>query len=150
MTAATQRTARVDESDRELRLRPLASELGRARMFAGDAAARFGLDDRECHGFALATSEAVANAIEHGRACSDGTIHVWVSERPRRLTLGVRDAGTFVPKPADEDPLRDRGRGFVTMSGLVDVVALSRVDGHTHVELSKHRRLALLCNRDIP
>ena len=71
------------------------------------------------------------------------------SERPRRLTLGVRDAGRFVPKPTPADPLRERGRGFVMMSGLVDVVALSRVDGHTQVELSKHRRLSLLRDRDV-
>lgn len=133
-------------ADRELHIRPLPSELRRARRFARDAATRFGLDERELHDFQLATSEAVANAIEHGHACSDGTIHLRVSERPRRLTLGVRDAGPFVPKPPDDDPLRDRGRGLLMMSGLVDVVALSRVDGHTQVELSKHRRLTLVRN----
>lgn len=135
--------------NRELRLLPLASELSRARDFADGAAERFGLGARERYDFKLATNEAVANAIEHGRACSDGTIHLWVSERPRRLTLGVRDAGRFVPKPATGDPLRDRGRGFVMMSGLVDTVALSRVEGHTHVELSKHRGISLLRNPDV-
>jgi hypothetical protein len=30
----------------------------------------------------------------------------------------------------------------------VDTVALSRVDGHTSVELTKHRRLSLLRNAD--
>jgi anti-sigma regulatory factor (Ser/Thr protein kinase) len=130
----------------DLRLLPHASELSRARSFADAAAERFGLDARERHDFKLATSEAVANAIEHGRVCSDGTIHVWVSERPRRLTLGVRDAGRFAPAPITADPLRDRGRGLALMSGLVDVLALSRVDGHTQVELSKHRRLAVVRN----
>jgi anti-sigma regulatory factor (Ser/Thr protein kinase) len=138
----------MTSADCELRLRPLASELQRARRFADDAAALFGLDQRERHDFRLAASEAVANAIEHGRACSDGMIHLWVSQRPRRLTLGVRDAGTFVPKPPEDDPLRERGRGLLLMSGLVDVLALSRVDGHTQVELSKHRRLVLMCNRE--
>jgi anti-sigma regulatory factor (Ser/Thr protein kinase) len=135
-------------SDRELHVLPVPSELARARSFADAAARRFGLDERERYDFKLAASEAVSNAMEHGRPCSDGTIHLWVSDRPRRLTLGVRDAGRFVPKPAAADPLRDRGRGFVMMSGLVDVVALSRVDGHTHLELSKHRRLSLLRNRE--
>ncbi len=143
-------TAEATQTDSpyELRVRPAASELSRARAFADAAAVRFGMNDRERYEFTLATSEAVANAIEHGRACSDGTIHLWVTERPRRLTLGVRDAGRFVPKAAEPDPLCDRGRGFTMMSGLVDAVALSRVDGHTHVELSKHRRLSLLRNRD--
>jgi anti-sigma regulatory factor (Ser/Thr protein kinase) len=133
----------------ELRLPPLASELHRVRRFAGAAAERFGLEGRERHDFELAASEAVANAIEHGRPCSDGTIHLWVSERPRRLTLGVRDAGRFIPKGTTGDPLRGRGRGFAMMGALVDVVALSRVDGHTHVELSKHQRLALVRNHEV-
>jgi anti-sigma regulatory factor (Ser/Thr protein kinase) len=148
MTAGSECRARLAGTDRELRLRPVPSELHRARRFADGAAARFGLDPRERHDFQLAASEAVTNAIEHGSACSDGTIHLWVSQRPRRLTLGVRDAGSFVPKPPADDLLCDRGRGLMLMSGLVDVLALSRVDGHTQVELSKHRRLALLRNHD--
>jgi anti-sigma regulatory factor (Ser/Thr protein kinase) len=136
------------DPETELRLLPVATELHRARRFADAAAERFGLDARERHDFQLATSEAVANAIEHGLPCSDGRIHLWVAQRPRRLTLGVRDAGRFIPKPVAGDPLRGRGRGFVMMGALVDVVALSRVEGHTHVELSKHRRLSVLRNHD--
>jgi anti-sigma regulatory factor (Ser/Thr protein kinase) len=134
--------------DHEVRILPVASELHRARRFAEAAGERFGLDPRERHDFQLATSEAVANAIEHGRPCSDGTIHLWVSVRPQRLTLGVRDGGRFVPKAAASAPLSYRGRGFQMMAALVDVVALSRVDGHTHVEVSKHRRLSLLRNHE--
>jgi anti-sigma regulatory factor (Ser/Thr protein kinase) len=150
MTGASSaaRSRRPDVTTSELRLLPMAAELSRARDFADAAAQRFGLDARERYAFKLATSEGFANAIEHGRACSDGTIHLWVSERPSRLTLGIRDAGRFVPKPAESDPLSDRGRGFVLMSALVDVLALSRVDGHTHLELSKHRRLSLLHCRE--
>jgi anti-sigma regulatory factor (Ser/Thr protein kinase) len=136
------------DHERELRVLPMASELPRARTFAGAAAARFGLGPTERYDFQLAANEAVSNAIEHGRACSDGTIHLWVSECPRRLTFGVRDAGRFIPKPSGGDPLRDRGRGFMLMSSLVDALALSRVDGHTHVELSKHRRLSLVHNHE--
>jgi anti-sigma regulatory factor (Ser/Thr protein kinase) len=148
--SAANRKARMSPTDtaHELHVLPRASELPRARGFADAAAERFGLSPRERFDFKLAASEAVANAIEHGRACSDGTIHLWITERPRRLTFGVRDAGRFVPKPATNNPLIDRGRGFMMMSGLVDAVALSRVDGHTHVELSKHRRLSLLHNRN--
>jgi anti-sigma regulatory factor (Ser/Thr protein kinase) len=138
---------RVEQS--ELRLRSDASQLALARDFADAAAERFGFDEVDRYQFKLAVSEAVANAIEHGRACSDGTIHVWVAERPRRLTLGVRNAGSFMPSLATNDSLHERGRGIAMMSGLVDVLALSRVDGHTQVELSKHRRLALVSNHDL-
>jgi anti-sigma regulatory factor (Ser/Thr protein kinase) len=127
---------------RELRIAPEAGELSRARAFASAAAERFGLDESDRHDFTLAASEAVANAIEHGRPCGDGTIHVWVSLGACTLTLGVRDAGRFVADPPSNDPLRTRGRGLMMMSGLVDELALRRVEQYTQVELSKRRRFA--------
>jgi anti-sigma regulatory factor (Ser/Thr protein kinase) len=126
----------------ELRIAPQPSELSRARAFARDAAHRFGLDEPARHDFTVAASEAVANAIEHGQPCSDGTIHLWVSLGARTLTFGVRDAGEFVAEPPSNDPLRTRGRGLMMMSDLVDELALRRVDEYTQVELSTRRRFA--------
>lgn len=124
---------------RELRVTPDACELSEARRFARAAAERFGLDATGRHDFALAASEAVANAIEHGSPCWDGTIHTWVCERADTLTFGVRDAGRFEMRPPPSDLLSERGRGLVMMSALVDEVALRRARGHTHLELLKHR-----------
>jgi anti-sigma B factor antagonist len=123
----------------ELHLAPVASELARARGFAAAAGRRFGLDPRQRHEFTLASSEAVANAIEHGSPCRDHTIQMWVSERPDSLTVGVRDAGEFVLRPLPPGPLPERGRGLPLMSRLVDEVAVNRVNGHTEVELTVHR-----------
>jgi anti-sigma B factor antagonist len=123
----------------ELHVSPKASELARVRGFAAAAAFRFGLDPRERHNFMVAASEAVTNAIEHGRPCGDQTIQLWVTEEDGTLTLGVRDAGEFQLEPLPADPLPEGGRGLKLMSHLVDSVRLSRTDGHTHVELSKHR-----------
>jgi anti-sigma regulatory factor (Ser/Thr protein kinase) len=123
----------------ELRLPPDPSQLGRARGFASAAGRRFGLDPRERHDLMLAASEAVANAIEHGRPCRDDTIQMWVTERPDSLTVGVRDAGDFVLEPLPADPLPERGRGLRLMSKLVDEISLQRTNGHTEVELSVHR-----------
>jgi anti-sigma B factor antagonist len=123
----------------ELHVAPAASELGRVRGFAAAAAFRFGLDPRERHDFTVAANEAVANAIQHGRPCHDGAIHLWVTENDERLTLGVRDAGVFALDPPPDDPLPESGRGLKLMSHLVDALALSRTDGHTHVELSMTR-----------
>src|SRR5205823_3962132 len=69
----------------------------------------------------------------------DESIHVWVTEDDDRLTLGVRDAGVFTLEPPPDDPLPEFGRGLMMMGHLVDGVALSRMDGHTHVELSMQR-----------
>ncbi len=122
-----------------LHVAPKPSELARVRGFADAAALRFGLDPRQRYDFTVAANEAAANAIRHGRPCDDETIHIWVTEDDDTLTLGVRDAGVFEPAPLSEDPLRDNGRGLELMSTLVDGVALSRIDGHTHVELSIER-----------
>jgi anti-sigma regulatory factor (Ser/Thr protein kinase) len=122
-----------------LRLRSDPTELPRARRFADAAAKRFGLSRREREDFRLAASEAVANAIEHGYPCGDGTIHVWTTERSGTLTLGVRDGGEFVFKPPVADRMAERGRGLALIADLVDAVALSRVNGHTQLELTKER-----------
>jgi anti-sigma regulatory factor (Ser/Thr protein kinase) len=130
---------RRDRGSRELRVSPDACELAVTRRFARAAAERFGLDPPQRNEFVLAANEAVANAIEHGRPCWDGTIHTWVCERADSLTFGVRDAGDFAVVPPPADPLAERGRGLVLMSALVDEVALRRARGHTHLELVKHR-----------
>ena len=124
---------------RGLRVRPDAGELGRAREFADAAAARFGLDRAGREEFKLAASEAVANAIEHGLPCADGSVHLWIEEREDTLTLAVRNRGEFVFKPPPIDPLADRGRGLTVMAGLVDRVTLIRIGDHVQIELSKER-----------
>ena len=122
-----------------LRLRHDPAELKRARAFAEAAAARFGLDRTARQDFKLAASEAVANAIEHGRPCFDGAIHLWTAEADTTLTLGVRNGGEFTFAPPAADPLAERGRGLILMAGLVDEVALSRIGDDIQIELSKER-----------
>src|SRR5947208_3480632 len=85
----------VASGEIDLHAAPQASELARVRGFAAAAARRFGLDPRQRYDFTVAANEAAANAIQHGRPCSDETIHVWVTDGNGRLTLGVRDAGIF-------------------------------------------------------
>jgi anti-sigma regulatory factor (Ser/Thr protein kinase) len=125
-----------------LRLRPDPAELPRARAFADAAAGMFGLDSRGRHDFKLAASEAVANALEHGYPCWDGTIHLWTMEDEDGLVLGVRNAGEFIFRPPPSDPLAERGRGLILISQLVDMVALTRVGDHVVVELLKRRPAA--------
>ncbi|MDX6510339.1 MAG: serine/threonine-protein kinase RsbW [Thermoleophilaceae bacterium] len=132
-------SSRRDTHHQGLRLRHDPAELGRARAFADAAAERFGLDVRGREDFKLATSEAVANAIEHGLPCWDGAIHLWAAVGDTMLTLGVRNGGEFVFRPPPTDPLAERGRGLTVMAGLVDAVALSRIGDDIQIELSKER-----------
>jgi anti-sigma regulatory factor (Ser/Thr protein kinase) len=132
-----------------LRLDPDPRELARARAFAGEAARRFGLSDSDQRDFQLAANEAVANAIEHGQPCFDGTIHIWTSEEDHALTFGVRNAGDFAFRPLPDDPLRERGRGLKLIGSLVSSVALSQEDGHVCVELRKWRRVSTFTLADL-
>jgi anti-sigma regulatory factor (Ser/Thr protein kinase) len=122
-----------------MRLRPDPAELALARKFAAAAGSRFGLGDAQRYDFTMATSEAVANALEHGLPCWDGTIHLWTREEGETLVLAIRNAGEFVFKPPPLDPLAERGRGLTMMSKLVDEVALRRVGDHVVVELLMRR-----------
>jgi anti-sigma regulatory factor (Ser/Thr protein kinase) len=79
----------------ELRLPARASRLWVAREYAHAAAASFGLDADRCVDFAFAVNEATTNAVRHGLPDRAGDIHLSVLANERRLTLSVRDCGTF-------------------------------------------------------
>jgi serine/threonine-protein kinase RsbW len=133
------RLHRAGPSEAALRLNADPTEVPRARRFARAAATRFGMSHPETEDFTLAASEAVANAIEHGTPCQDGAIHVWATEHDRNLTLGVRNGGQFGFGPREPDPFAERGRGLTLIAGLVDRVALRRLNGHTQLEMTKER-----------
>jgi anti-sigma B factor antagonist len=122
-----------------LRLRPDASELAVARAFAIAAARRAGLDPRQQYNLAVATNEAVANAIQHGRPCPGGSLEIWVEEGGGALTVGVRSGGDFVLAPLSPEPLREGGRGLRMMGQMVDRIAIERENGQTVVRLTVER-----------
>jgi len=124
---------------RVLRLPAEPSQLALAREFADDAAARFGFDEVERYQFKLAVSEAVANAIEHGRPYPDGTIWLQLMEEADLLTIEVWDAGRFTTNLVEEGALPERGRGLAFMTVFVDELDIVRGDDHTAVRLSKRR-----------
>jgi anti-anti-sigma factor len=114
-------------------------ELALARTFAVAAARRAGFDPRRQYNIAVATNEAVANAIQHGLPCPSGSIELWVDQPGAALTVGVRNGGDFVLEPLDPEPLRERGRGLRLMSQMVDEMSVGREDSLTVVRLSIHR-----------
>lgn len=124
---------------RTLELSSHASELALARGFAIAGARRAGFDPRRQYNLAVATNEAVANAIQHGRPCAGGSIELWVDEGRAALTVGVRNGGDFVLAPFSPDPLSERGRGLRLMSRMVDAISVQSESAHVVVELSLHR-----------
>jgi len=123
----------------ELRLPAKPAKLGLAREYAHRTAAAFGLDAERCHEFAFAVNEAVTNAIRHGRPDEHGHIHLSVHVEDERLTLVVRDYGTFAASGPLAVPGAEGGRGFVLMMRLMDAVQLCVAPGRTTVRLSKER-----------
>jgi anti-sigma regulatory factor (Ser/Thr protein kinase) len=123
----------------ELCLPARPSKLGVAREYAHQAAAAFGLDADRCDEVAFAVNEAVTNAIRHGRPDERGDIHLCVRADGDRLTLAVRDCGTFSACSSAACKCPEGGRGFVLMARLMDAVQLCVAPGSTTVRLSKAR-----------
>jgi serine/threonine-protein kinase RsbW len=123
----------------QLELRAEPSQLVVARRFADEAAARFGLEERERHEFTFAVNEAVSNAIEHGRPSPEGTIRMQVAAENGGLVFEVEDFGTFRPATPAHDPFPERGRGLAFMAATVDEVDVRRGESGTLVRLYKRR-----------
>lgn len=136
---ATVEQAGPSRATSELRLQARPSELRLAREYAHQAAAAFGFDAERCYEVAFAVNEAVTNAIRHGRPDEQGHIHLSVLSDGDRLTLAVRDYGTFVASAVGGTPRSEGGRGFALMAGLMDTVQLYVSPGSTTVRLSKAR-----------
>lgn len=123
----------------ELSLRAEASKLALAREYAQQAAAAFGLDDDRAYEFVFAVNEAVTNAIRHGAPDEHGEIMLSVLSEGDRLTLAVRDYGTFAAPAEGRGEHAEGGRGFPLMTRLMDAVQLCVASGNTTVRLSKAR-----------
>lgn len=123
----------------ELTLVARASELAHAREYARRAAAALGFDAESCGDIVCAFNEAVTNAIRHGRPDESGHIRLSASDDGRRLTLAVRDYGTFVVPVTGAAPHAEGGRGFPLMTALMDTVELCVESASTTVRLSKAR-----------
>jgi serine/threonine-protein kinase RsbW len=133
-------TAANPTIDRVLRLEATPTSVRAARHLAEEVATAYGFCDQDSYDFKLAASEAVANAIEHGRPCHDGRIGIRVHEdRPGYLTLCVCDCGSFVPPRMDPAELPERGRGIAVISVLMDEVEL--VPGSDGTVMRMRKRL---------
>lgn len=96
----------------------------RARLVA--AMRRLGVDTETAGGILLAFSEAVTNALLHGRAPTTGHVHARVMLRDGQLLIEVRDHGCgfrpdHIALPAP-DRFRENGRGVFLMRAMMDGV----------------------------
>jgi serine/threonine-protein kinase RsbW len=90
------------------------------------------LSDDDVDAVVLAVNEAVANAIEHGRAeRARVVVEAEIDELVLRAT--VRDRGRWLDRPSDPD----RGRGLLLMEALMDEVAVDRSPEGTTLTLRR-------------
>ena len=106
-----------------------------------EASVERGLDERAAWSLMLATTEAVSNAILHGKPCSEGDRGILLRMFPWEDGLGVEvcDCGrveAVQDAPAPDEP---HGRGIPLITAVVDHFEL--VPGpFTRVRFGKRRR----------
>jgi serine phosphatase RsbU (regulator of sigma subunit)/anti-sigma regulatory factor (Ser/Thr protein kinase) len=96
-------------------------------------AAQGGTDD-DCAAFAIAVTEACANAVEHAYGPGQAIIDLGAALVDGEATVTVRDHGGW-----RESRGGNRGRGIPVMKEFMDDVVIDTGDGGTKVEL--HRRI---------
>jgi anti-sigma regulatory factor (Ser/Thr protein kinase) len=114
----------------------------RARTIVRQASIEQGLDDGGAWSLMLATTEAVSNAILHGRACSDGDngILLRVLSWDDGLWVEVCDCGRFEAGPLPPAPDETHGRGIPLITAVVDHLELVPDGPFTRVRFGKRRR----------
>ena len=97
------------------------------------AAEDIGFGEDELHQLGMAVRESMVNAVVHGnRYNARKKVHVSITKAPDRLTIIIADEGdgfdlTSIPDPlADENLLRQSGRGLLLMRAFVDEFQVRR------------------------
>ncbi len=105
----------------------------RVRAAVETLSGEHGLSESATFELKVAVTEALANALRHGRA----PVEVMLECRDAAIVVEVSDRGTYERKPGS-DP--ERGRGLPLMVALADEVELDRGSGWTRLRLRKRLR----------
>jgi len=107
-------------------LAPLRRRLGRFLATAGAS-------EHERFDITLCASEAAMNAIEHAYGPADAEFEIEGLEEAGRLTVTVRDTGSW--RESRSAPGGERGRGLAIMKGLMEEVEITPSARGTTVRL---------------
>jgi len=125
-------------------LPPAPESAQRARAIIRDVASELHLDGSTTFDLMLATTEAFANAIEHGEPCDPRGIRLRVESRYGGLGVEVRDCGVR----AGSGPPRTRkldgegGRGMPIIAALMDDLEVDPDGDSTRVRFGKQLAVA--------
>jgi anti-sigma regulatory factor (Ser/Thr protein kinase) len=110
-----------------------------ARSIVREAAAEAGLEGESAWDLMLAATEAVTNAVQHGKAWPNDCILFVTEPCLSGLWVEVCDLGTF-DSALEPAPLEaTSGRGMQIIAALVDHLEVRSRDGRTLVRFEKHR-----------
>jgi serine/threonine-protein kinase RsbW len=110
-----------------------------ARSVVREAAGEAGLDGESAWDLMLATTEAVTNAIKHGKAWPNDCVLLVTAPCRRGLCVQVCDLGTFDSALEPASVEATSGRGMHIIAALVDRLELRSRQGRTLVRFEKHR-----------
>jgi serine/threonine-protein kinase RsbW len=114
-----------------------------ARALVRDAASELRLDGSTTWELMLATTEAVANAIEHGRPCDPRGILVRLEALDGTIGIEVCDCGGCFPaQPRSTKPALQGGRGMPIIAAIMDRLEISPAPGMTRVRFEKKLAVA--------
>ena len=113
-----------------------------ARAIVRDAASELRLDGSTTWELMLATTEAVANAVEHGEPCDPGGsdpggIYLSLETRDGAIGIEVRDCGCFPPEPRTKKPDQQGGRGMPIIATIMDKLEIAPSNDVTRVRFEK-------------
>ena len=102
-----------------------------------DAASELELDGSTTWDLMLATTEAVANAVEHGEPCKPRGIYLALEARDGAIGIEVRDCGCFPPEPRTRKPHQQGGRGMPIIATIMDKLEVAPSRDNTRVRFEK-------------
>lgn len=109
-----------------------------ARVIVREFAAELGLDGESTWELLLATTEAVANAVEHGSPCSAQGIQLRLERNGDRVGVEVRDCGgQFSDGARTSKPSGLGGRGIPLIQAVTDALEVRPGEGATVVRFEK-------------
>jgi len=108
-----------------------------ARAIVRAAASELRLDGSTTWDLMLATTEAVANAVEHGKPCDRRGIYLALEARDGTIGVEVRDCGCFPEEPRTRKPHQQGGRGMPIIATIMDKLEVAPTSDATRVRFEK-------------
>jgi serine/threonine-protein kinase RsbW len=109
-----------------------------ARALVRDAASELRLDGSTTWELMLATTEAIANAVEHGEPCDPMGIFIRVEAIDGTFEVEVHDCGGCFPSTRRSvKPDQQGGRGMPIIAAIMDRLEILPSRGVTRVRFEK-------------